>query len=243
MEHGMAIARIERWRPRASWVVPLGFGVVVLGTLIAVVVLSQHVGKSVSRPAAAPFVLPADTSGIVRLDVKQAGGGRLTLAAPPVKGQAAPPDHELTPGASTRIELLTPIGGVGEIKQGEWVSVIGIPNEVRNFSIHSVVVLPAGGQLGADHVMRSAGGFGGNEAAPGGKEQVIVGGPLERIDGLLLTLTYPAGPVQVQITDRSPLFRLEAGTVDQVREGDSVAAKGLTASDAPTAILVQHPGK
>jgi hypothetical protein len=121
--------------------------------------------------------------------------------------------------------------------------VIGIPNEVRNFSIHSIVVLPPGGDAAANGVKRSPGGFAGNEAAPSGVEQVILGGTIERINGAALTLTGPQGPIQVQLTDRSPIFRLQAGSVDDVREGDSVAAKGLSGSAPPSAILVQHAGK
>ncbi|MEO9256543.1 MAG: hypothetical protein ABI305_13470, partial [Tepidiformaceae bacterium] len=225
----MALARAAGWRPQASWLVPLGFLVVVLGTLMAVIVLSQHVGKSVSRPDPPSFVLPAGDTAITRFDVKQAGGGKLTLAVPPVKGQAAPPDYQFSPGAATRIEVLRPMAKGTVPQPGDWVSVIGITNEVRNFTIHSVVVVPDGGAaIGADHVKLSPGGFAGDEAAPNGTDQVILGGTVERVDGMVLTLTGPAGPIQVQLTEKAPLFRLETGTVDEVRAGDSVASNGLT---------------
>lgn len=239
----MAIARAGGWRPRASWIVPLGFLLVVLATLVAVVVLSQHVGQSVSRPDPPPFVLPAGDTTIQRFDVKQAGGGKLTLAVPPLKGQTAPPDYEFWPGAGTRIEVLAPLAKGTLPQPGDWVSVIGITNEVRNFSIHSVVVVPDGGSegaAGADHVKRSPGGFAGNEAAPNGADQVILGGTVDHVDGMVLTLTGPAGPINVQLTEGAPLFRLEPGTVDEVREGDGVATNGLTPTAPPSAILVQH---
>jgi hypothetical protein len=239
----LAIARAANFRPRASWLVPLGFLVVVLGTLTAVIVLSQHVGQTVTRPNPPPFVPPTNDTTITRFDVKQAGGAQLTLAAPPVKGQAAPPDYILSSAASTRIVVLEPNTAATLPQPGEWVSVIGIPNEVRNFSIHSIVVLPPGGDAAANGVKRSPGGFAGNEAAPSGVEQVILGGTIERINGAALTLTGPQGPIQVQLTDRSPIFRLQAGSIDDVREGDSVAAKGLSGSAPPSAVLVQHAGK
>jgi hypothetical protein len=233
------LSRESRRRLNAPWLVPAALGLAVLATLIAVVVVSQRVGGEDLRPPAPPFAYTGERPATVRLNVKQAGGGKITLVEDAAKGAPAPASREFAPGTETVIEVLAPVESITQVTAGDWVSVIGIPNEVRNFTIHAVVVLRTAGQPDAEHVKHSPAGFAGYEAAPDANDRVLVGGPVERVDGSVLTLSGPAGSITVQITSGAPLYLLVAGTVAGIHEGDRVAVQGMTATSPPSAILVQ----
>lgn len=238
----MVLSRGQRHRLNAPWAIPAALGMAVLATLIAVIVLSQRVGDENLRPAAPPFANAGERPATVRLNVKQAREGKITLVEDAVKGAPAPAAREFVPGTETAIEVLTPVESVAGVNPGDWVTIIGIPNEVRNFVVHAVVVLRAGGEPDAEHVKRSAAGFAGYEAGIDTADRVLTGGPVERVDGNVLTLRGPAGSITVQLTAGAPVFRLAAGTVADIHEGDRVAVQGMTATTPPSAILVQSAG-
>lgn len=225
-------------RLRAPWLLPVVLVLVALVTLGAVVVLSQRVGNERLRPDPPPFSYQPNEA-TVRLTVKQAGAGKLTLVGDAPKGEAAPPAREIAPGAGTRIEFLRP-ATAKSVAVGEWMAVIGVPNEVRSFSIHAVVLIPDASSPDADGVVHSPGGFAGHEAAAEAGDRVVLGGPVEAVDGDRFTVRTGAGPVTFTLTDSAPLYRIEAGTVDEVHEGDRVAIHAADgASEAPGALLVQ----
>ena len=238
----MALSRESRRRLNAPWLVPAALGLAVLATLIAVIVLSQRVGDDDLRPQAPPFAYAGERPTTVRLTVKQAGDGKITLVEDAAKGAPAPAAREFALGIETVIEVLTPVESAAQVNAGDWVSVVGIPNEVRNFTIHAVVVLRAGSEPDAEHVKHSAAGFAGYEAGIDGSDRVLVGGPVERVDGNVLTLRGPSGSITVQLTAGAPIYRLAAGTLADIHEGDRVAVQGMTATGTPSAILVQPAG-
>lgn len=238
----MTLSRESRRRLNAPWIIPAALGLAILATLVAVIVVSRRVGDENLRPPAPPFAYAGERLATVRLNVKQAGEGKITLVEDAVKGAPAPAAREFAPGTEMAIEVLTPLESIAQVNSGDWVSVIGIPNEVRNFTIHAVVVLRAGGEPDAEHVKHSTAGFAGYEAGIDGSDRVLVGGPAERTDGNVLTLRGPAGSITVLLTAGAPIYRLATGTVADIHEGDRVAVQGMTATGPPSAILVQPAG-
>ncbi len=232
--------RTASGRMKVPWLAPAVLVGVTLVALGAVVVLSQRVGNEHLRPEPPPFSYQP-TPATVRMTVKQAGAGRLSLVGDAPKGEAAPPAHEIVPSAGTRIELLRHID-VATVMVGEWMAVIGVPNEVRSFSMHALVLLPEASTADADGVARSPGGFAGNEAGDNPGDRVVLSGPVEAVNGNTVTVRTSAGPVVVTLTDAAPLYRIESGSVGEVHEGDRVALLASeSTSEAPTALLVQ-PG-
>ena len=228
-------------RLNTSWIVPAGLALVTLATLVGVIVLSRVVGNEHLRPAAPPFTYSGPAQVYARFSVKEAATGHLTVVGDAPDGAPVPAPRVVTPGPGTKIEALQPVDAA-TIVVGDWVSVVGIPNEVRNFSIHAVIVMAATGQPDADHVLRSPGGFEGNEASPNAADRVIFGGAVSAIQGTTLTLTGAAGPITLELEPSAPLYRLEAVPLSAIHDGDRVSVIGIdtSAAAAPTAILAQH---
>jgi hypothetical protein len=233
----MAVTTPSPRRFSAGWLLPAALATAAVATIVGVVVLSQHVGNDnvPARPPAFSYSPPA--TGVTRMSVRQAGNGTLTAVEDAPKGAAAPNPREITAAASTIVEVLKPSTSAA-IQPGDWVTVIGIPNDVRNFSIHAVLDIPGVTRAGADGVGRSAGGFGGDEASPNADDRVILGGAVQQVQGDSLTLKGPAGPITVLLTASAPVYRLEAGTLGDIHEGDRIAVKG-TDPNAPTSLLAQ----
>lgn len=231
----MALTRAgSRWH-LSGWIVPAGLVLVTAATLIAVIVLSRVVGNEHLRPAAPPFTY-TPAQGYTRFSVKEAAEDKLTVVADAPDGAPAPAPEEIVPGPGTKIEALQPIAA-GAIAVGDWVSVIGIPNDVRNFSIHAVIDMAASGTPGLDHILRSPGGFEGNEASSNAADRVIFGGPVNAIQGTTLTLGGPSGPITLALATAPPLYRLGSVSLSAIHDGDRVSIIGSAAS--PAAILAQ----
>jgi hypothetical protein len=220
-------------RPSARSWLPLALvGVALLLGIGAVILLAQRSGRSDLPPEPSAFVAPAPARPVVALDVQQSAGGRLTLS----DGSR---DQALK--ADARVERLSAIEAA-QLRPGDWLTVIGIPNEIRNFSIRSIVVLSSPAPPDADGVRRSAGGFAGHEASRDGSERPLLGGLVERVDGERVTLAGPTGPVTVTLGPRAPLYRIEPAPPGSVREGDRIAFVSAPSLDAATAILVLPGG-
>ena len=163
-------AQVARRRVGPSWLVPAAFGLVAVAAAVAVIVLSQNVGQDNVPALPSPFVYSPPATGLVRASVKQVGDGTMTVAEDAAPGNAAPPPRTVRPTASTVIEVLTPVPS-SALQAGDWVTVLGISNAVRNFSIHAVVAVP-----NADATGLSKGQFAGNEASANAADRVIFGG-------------------------------------------------------------------
>lgn len=234
----MAIsARPARSRFQAPWLLPAGALAVVLIALAGIVWLSGKVGGDDLPPAAPPFDAALPAAGYTRFTVKQAAEGKLIVVGDVIQGQPPPAAHDLLVTASTAIERLRVVTA-DSLKPGDPVAIIGIPNEVRNFSIHSLVVVDKPAAPDADRVVRSPAGFAGYEAASDPKDRVIVTGTLDRFEGGKLFLKGPGGTMEVTVTKDVPLYRLESGTAAAIKDGDRIAAKG---AGTATAVLLGTP--
>ncbi|HXU24320.1 MAG TPA: hypothetical protein VN697_09845 [Tepidiformaceae bacterium] len=234
----MALTEPRPRRLNTAWIVPLALLVVTLATVGGVILLSRVVSNEHLRPAAPAFTYAGPPQPYVRYSVKEAAPDKLSVVADVPDGAPVPAPLALVPGPATKVEALQPVSP-STIAVGDWVSVIGIANEVRNFSIDAIVVMAAEGQPGSDHVLRSPGGFAGNEASPNAADRVIFGGAVTAISGSTLTLNGAAGPITVDLLANAPLFRLESVPLSAIHDGDRVSVIGGNAA-APAAILAQH---
>ena len=238
----------------------LGCALAVLAAGTGVIFLSQKVGGSDEPPKAKAFVAPLKSS-FTALDVKSRDGGRLTLIEQ--KGETAV-QRELILTDAVKIERLSRITPA-DLKVGDWVTLIGIPNEVKSFAIHSVVVLPAGAGERVDGAARSAGGFLGYEASRNANDRPLLGGTVEGVDQTPcpapgaaapggvpgqgapaqtseapvcgdIRLKVPTGSATVHIEPGGRFYRLETVTGADVKEGDRLA--GNFGSGPPATLLV-----
>ena len=217
--------------PVACLVAIVGVGGVVIG-------LSQTVGGSDERPPPPAFTGPA-AAVITVLDVKQRNGDKLTLIKQ-IGETATQQEFVVTPGLA--VERLRPITAA-DVQPGDWVTVIGIPDDVKNFSIQALIVFPAGATTSADGVARSKGGFLGHETARDPNARPIVGGVVERVTGKDIVLKGPDGSITVQFGPeaKARAYRLEAATPADVKEGDRMAA-AYTGTTATSVLLLPADG-
>lgn len=226
--------RSVRGNALRPFALPAGILAVFIGTGIGLVILSQSVGGSDAPPPAPPFVTPVSSS-VSALDVKQRDGDVVTLIRQ--KAEAAD-ERKLTITTGLRIERMTPIT-TADVRVGEWLTAVGIPNQVKNFAVRALVLLPGGGTPASDGFVRSAGGFVGHESSQSQDDRPILGGTVERIEGSTIVLTTVAGTVNVRAEAGTPIFRLEPGSANDVGEGARLA--GTFGESDPVSVLVQRP--
>jgi hypothetical protein len=207
----MAVAPARRIVP--AWLPPVLLLVAIVMAFAVVILLARRAAAPDVPPEPAAFQPPAPAHPVTALDVQQASAGRVSLS----DGSR---DVAFAPGA--RIEVLSP-ASAADIRPGDWLAAIGIPNEVRNFSIRSLVLIAEPGTPDGGGVVRSPGGFAGYEASRDPAERPLVGGVVEAVDSQSVTLRGPTGPITLTLTANAPLRRLEAGRPEDVREGDRIA--------------------
>lgn len=225
----MTTATSPEPHPARAWALP---ALVLLGLMLVlggVIVLARRAAAPDTPPVLASLVTPSPVRPVGVYDVRQVNGNEVLLTG---EGGATAAPLRLAP--ETRIEVLRP-ATAAELRAGDWLTVIGIPNEVRNFTIRTLVAIPEAGTL-ADGVRRSAGGFAGHEAARDRAERPLLGGEIERIEGSRLILRGPDGPITVDLTAAAPLRRLTPGTAAELRPGDRIAL------ETPAAVLILPEG-
>ena len=203
-----------------QWLLPLLLGVVLVGLLVTVVVLARRASEPDAPPEPAAFAAPAAATAVLVFDVEAADAGRLRLSGGEGAARQSGVDLVLPPSAAA--DLLEP-AAAADLKAGDWLTVAGIPNEVKNFSIRALVVLAGTGAPGPDGFVRSPGGFTGGEASRDARERPVLGGVIERVDGSNVALKTTAGPVTVTLTASAPLRRLRTATAQEIRAGDRIA--------------------
>lgn len=224
-----ALAARRRLPP---WLAPAVLALAVLAALLAVLLLARRSAAPDVPPEPTAFRPPAPARPVTVLDVVQESGGRLALSDG---------SRDVTLNQADRIELLRP-ETPAQIRPGDWLAVIGVPNEVRTFAIRSLVLIEGGGAPDAEGVVRSPAGFAGHEAARDQAERPVLGGVVERVEGNRVTLRGPTGPVTVDLTPAAPLRRLVPAQPGDVREGDRIAVPaGQRVADA-AAVLVLPGG-
>ena len=118
-----------------AWLPPLLLIAGIIVAALIVVGLTRRAAAPDVPPQPAAFEPPAPVRPTTAVDVQQAVDGRLTLS----DGAA---NVTLRPDAA--VEFLIP-ARAGDVRTGDWLAVIGVPNEVRNFSIRSLVLLDRAG--------------------------------------------------------------------------------------------------
>ena len=235
-----AEALIPRRRPLRQWLAPIVLGTLVLAGVIAVVVLARRAGTSDAPPEPAAFVVPPAVGQTVAFDVQQAEGGKLNLASPlgPEAARFKANVRDVTVADGTPVEVLTP-SKVADIQAGDWVTVIGVFNEVRNFTIRSVVVIRDPGKPLDDGFVRSRAGFLGSEASRDQSERPILGGIVESVGEKSLSLVGATGAVTVTLSANPPVYRVVAATTAAIVEGGRAAflVPGDTGLEAARGVL------
>jgi hypothetical protein len=212
-----------------------GVGLLV-AAVVAVIILSQTLGGSDEPPAAPAFVPPA-VSTISALDVKQRAGDRIVVSLD--KGPSDPNggSRDLALTSGTRVEVLRAIDASG-IRAGDQVTVVGIPNEVKNFSIRSIVVQSAAAGASGQAAL-SPGGFAGHEVSRLRTERPLAAGTVESVDGNTVVMKGAAGRMVLAL-DNAKLFRIEQGSEADIQEGDRVA--GAFDGQGPLLAILVLPG-
>jgi hypothetical protein len=159
---------------------------------------------------------------VVVYDVQGVSGGTIVFGASDVDST-----EDVAIPAGARVERLS-VMDFNDVKVGDWATVIGVVNGVRNYTIGTVVIM-AGSPAGpAATELRSPGGFLGYEAARDLQQRVIIAGLVEALEDGRFVMTTPGGPVSVWLEDTEgagppPFLRLSESSAADVRTGDRVA--------------------
>jgi hypothetical protein len=208
-----------------------------LGALIAVVVLSGTVGGDDTPPEAPAFTGP-EPIAYTALDVKQRSGDTFTLIRQTTSGTA---EESMQFDDALVIERLALIDASG-VAEGDWVTIVGVPDPVNNFAVHAIVVIPGGAEPGAGNVVRTAAGFAGHEVARDPRDRPIIGGVVLRIEENVIIIQGPTSEISIVAGPEAParLYRVESAEVDDIEEGDRLA--GVFRDGATEAILLLPGG-
>lgn len=198
------------------WLLPSLLAAALLLMAVAAALLARR-GRDQAPPVAGPFTPPGPARPALALDVQQARGGDFTLGGPGGTVAAAP-------AAGAAIILAQPATTV-DVAAGDWLTIVGVPNEIYNFAIRQAVIIPAalGATPDADGIPRLTGGFAGHEANRDARERPLLAGRVERTAGGTLVIAGPAGPVTLDVAQPGLLYRLGAASAAEIREGDRVA--------------------
>ena len=217
---------------RGAWA-PLAGGVLLLTLLGGIVVLSQSVGAGDVPPEPPPFQPPPAVQ-ISASDIKLIDGSRLVIVR---QTRAGTSEQELNVPAAAAIERLQAIVPA-DVVPGDWLTVVGVPNDVKNFSVLSLVIISGAAQPGEDGVARSPAGFAGHEPLRDPRARPILGGPVLRVEDNVITIGGPTGEISVTAGLEAParLHRIEPASISDMGEGDQLA--GEFDSDVPGALLL-----
>lgn len=198
------------------WLLPSALGVALLGGALAIVVLAGR-GRDTSAPRPRAFVPPAAAHPAVAADVQQIRGSTITLGS-----SSGNTDATLPP--ALRVYVLER-ADARAAAPGDWVTVIGISNEVLNFTIRLVLIIPAsaGAALDAEGIPRLPSGLAGHEANRDAAERPLAAGRVERVDGQTITLALHGRSATIDAASGSPIRRVTAADTSAIREGDRVA--------------------
>ncbi len=214
-------------------------GVVILvGALVAIVALASAASSS-DVPAAPPrFAAPVAPGGVSALDVQSRDGSRVTAVQPSRPRTPAGPPSTVAIASDAMIEVLDPASPT-DIKVGDVLAIDGVPNQVKNFAIRWVIIMPPG-TTEKDGIARSPGGFTGVEADPSLDDRAILSGKVTAVSGGDVTFDGAQGPVTLDFVSQgsSPLhvLRLAAGALTDVAAGARIA--GAFGTKPATGVLV-----
>lgn len=212
-----------------AWLAPVALLLLLAAIIVSVVLVARELGKADVPPQPDRFVAPTVSHPTVAFNVQSRNGATLR----PGEG-----DDVVVP-AGTPVEILE-AAPPSVILAGQWLTVIGIPNGVKNFSIRMILVQDRQGTADADGLLRTIAGFAGDEANADKTEAVILGGrvtsaaPAEfdaireaapaRVPGIRATIETAVGSVTIEVMNDGPTVRiLRQGGPDDINESDRVA--------------------
>ncbi|OAI44471.1 hypothetical protein AYO38_02080 [bacterium SCGC AG-212-C10] len=218
---------------KIAWIAPIAVLAALLLVFGAIIVLSRRAAVSDAPAEAGPFQIPALAHPVDTWDVGDGDSSRLLLA----RGSGGNSEsRELAFAAGMSFEGLVP-GALEDVKVGDWLTAIGVPNDVRSFAVKQMVLIPGGGKPDEDGFLRSPGGFTGSEAARSTAEKPFAGGTVEAINGTVVTVRGLAGEMQFDILPNAPLRILRKIATSDIQPGDRIAfAAG--ANEATMSVLV-----
>ncbi|MFQ5380869.1 MAG: hypothetical protein ACE5EF_04500 [Dehalococcoidia bacterium] len=220
---------------RRAWIAP-AIALIVLLSLVAAVLAVAALTRDESLPRQpGDWVLPEAFDSVESFAVVRASEGDLELAP---RGDANSDTLQVLVGPDAVIDFLEP-AAAGDVAVGDWLTVIGIGNDVRTFAIRMIVVISGGGSPGSDGLLRTEGGFVGHEAARESQEGPILGGIVTDVrEG---EVSVDAGEeVVLKLNEGAPLRVVRAGTAAEISDGDRVALRPGTdgVPDAALGVLV-----
>ena len=217
--------------------------VLLAGGGTAAFIVSQSAGSD-APPQPNAFSPPASTYRIALFDVREANGDKITLIPANTEGDA----FTISLPVGVAIEAMV-TASPSTIVPGDWLTILGNSDPVRNFVIRHVIIVPMAGAPSADGLVRSPAGFIGNEIISDISQRPVLWGRVEAVspgndDGTaLVTLTGPNGPITVQLFNGAVLSRIEPH-VNAIAGGDRIAsrAEAGTSPEGAQAVLVNPQG-
>ena len=204
---------------RFPWLLPVAIFVVVLAALIAVVVFARESSKSDAPPQPPAFVAPQLVT-YTAFDVEANDGGKLKVSSGAAQ-TATSSDLELPAG--TRVWIMEP-AIAADLEPPLKVNVIGIPNEVRNYTIRLMVAAEPGGAVTFDQpFIELFDGFYGHEASRDARERVVLSVLLESFDGRDGVTQTANGPGTLYIDNGAPLRLVVSAGPGDIEPGDRLA--------------------
>lgn len=216
-------------RPAWTGAALLAGGLVALA--IAAAVVPMLLSRESQPPQAGPFVPPGEPYRMTQV-VEVSGSG------PVLEDRSL----DLT---GAEIARAVP-AGIADLRPGETIVVIGVPNEVRNYAI-LLIAIAVTAESGRDGVPpRVFGTFSGHEVF-GTDAAPVAWGTIASAEGNRITLEGPGGSAELVVGEGAPLVRFAAADWHSLAPGDRVAAaidasgKVRQAFAVPAAYLPKEP--
>lgn len=204
--------------PLRAWVAPVLALLFLVGVVITLLFVAIATQDDALPPDPGPFVPPASANPTLSFDVERAEAGVLALA---IGQDTAREELEVTLVETDSVEFLELIEP-SAVNVGDWATVIGVKNDVRNFSVKMVLVVAGGGEPDADGWLRTGTGFLGHEAARDAREVPIFAGRVAEVRENELVIDSGASLV-IAVNPGGPLRMLRSGAPAEIADGDRIA--------------------
>ena len=172
-----------------------------------------------------PFEVPTTNAQTAIYAITQVENDQYTLS--PFSGDAP---------KNIKLETIIPVEifekmQATEIKEGSWLTVLGVPDPVRSFRITALVIMEVAETVNENGVGFSSLGFTGAEgfldgskALKGGQITSITNNPGEK--HFYISLTANDSVTNLVINHNAPLYRIKKSMFSEVNEGKTIVIKG-----------------
>jgi hypothetical protein len=204
---------------RFPWLIPVGLFALLIAGLIALFLFAREAGKSEEPPQPPAFVAP-ELKTYTAFDVEGNAGGKLKVSSGRAE-DASSSDLDLPAG--TRVWFMEP-AEAADIKPPLKVNVIGIPNEVRNYTLRMMVfAAPEGPITFEEPFIPLFDGFFGHEPSRDLRERVVLSVLLESFDGRNGVTSTANGPGTLYVDPGAPVRLVRSGSPAEIQPGDRIA--------------------